>query len=100
MKTKNIKNPTIVSPEKWLTARREFLREEKEYTQMRDRLAARRRELPWVKVDQAYTFESPGGRGLYGPKPGIRNFALHGSLQAVQRKLWGPHPFTGAPTSP
>jgi predicted dithiol-disulfide oxidoreductase (DUF899 family) len=62
MKNKTIKNPIIVSPEKWLAARREFLREEKEFTQLRDRLAARRRELPWVKVDKAYTFESPGGR--------------------------------------
>lgn len=62
MKTNSFENPTIVSPEKWLEARREFLREEKEFTKMRDRLAARRRELPWVKVDKAYTFESPGGR--------------------------------------
>lgn len=62
MKNKTIPNPTVVSPEKWLAARRELLREEKELTRLRDRLAARRRELPWVKVAQAYTFESPGGR--------------------------------------
>lgn len=55
-------NPTVVSPEQWLTARRELLRQEKEFTQLRDRLSAQRRELPWVKVDQAYTFESPTGR--------------------------------------
>jgi predicted dithiol-disulfide oxidoreductase (DUF899 family) len=29
---------------------------------LRDRLAARRRALPWVKVDQPYTFASPSGR--------------------------------------
>ena len=62
MKKQPIKNPIIVSPEKWLAARREFLREEKEFTQLRERLAARRRELPWVKVDQAYTFDSSKGR--------------------------------------
>lgn len=62
MKTNSFKNPTVVSPEKWLAARRELLREEKEFTKSRDRLAARRRELPWVKVDKAYTFEAPGGR--------------------------------------
>jgi len=62
MKNNPIKNPTIVSTEKWLAARREFLREEKEFTHLRERLAARRRELPWVKIDKAYTFESPGGR--------------------------------------
>lgn len=55
-------HPTVVSPEKWQEARREFLREEKEFTKQRDRLAARRRALPWVKVDQPYVFEAVGGR--------------------------------------
>lgn len=62
MKNKSIENPIVVSPEKWLAARRDFLREEKEFSKLRDRIAAHRRELPWVKVDQPYTFESPGGR--------------------------------------
>jgi predicted dithiol-disulfide oxidoreductase (DUF899 family) len=56
------KKPDIVSPEKWLALRRELLSEEKQLTKLRDQLAVRRRELPWVKVDQAYTFESPAGR--------------------------------------
>jgi predicted dithiol-disulfide oxidoreductase (DUF899 family) len=58
----NTTNPVIVSPEKWLAARRDLLREEKEFTRQRDRLSARRRELPWTKVEAAYEFESPGGR--------------------------------------
>src|SRR5580698_2622459 len=62
MKNNNFENQTVVSPEKWLAARRELLREEKEFSKLRDRLAARRRELPWVKVDQPYVFESPSGR--------------------------------------
>src|SRR5665213_4440501 len=62
MKETSIDNPTIVSPEKWLAARREFLREEKEFFKLRDRIAAHRRELPWVKVNQGYVFESPAGR--------------------------------------
>jgi predicted dithiol-disulfide oxidoreductase (DUF899 family) len=62
MKTNSFENPTIVSPEAWLAARRELLREEKEFTKLRDRLAARRRELPWVMIDKVYIFESPGGR--------------------------------------
>ncbi|HEX2853407.1 MAG TPA: thioredoxin family protein [Opitutaceae bacterium] len=61
MKTNSFNPPAVVSPDQWLAARREFLREEKEFTKLRDRLAARRRELPWVKVDKAYTFESPAG---------------------------------------
>jgi predicted dithiol-disulfide oxidoreductase (DUF899 family) len=62
MKNQTLKNPIVAAPEKWLAARRELLREEKEFTKSRDRLAARRRELPWVKVDKAYAFESTGGR--------------------------------------
>lgn len=62
MKTNSVENPSVVSPEKWLAARRELLREEKEFTRLRDQLAARRRELPWVKVATPYTFQSPNGR--------------------------------------
>jgi len=62
MKNHSFENPTVVSQEKWLAARREFLREEKEFSKLRDRLAARRRELPWVKIDKPYLFESPNGR--------------------------------------
>ncbi len=60
MKTNSFETPSVVSPEKWLAARRELLREEKELTKLRDRLAARRRELPWVKM-QNYVFASPTG---------------------------------------
>jgi len=62
MKNKSTENPSIVSPEIWLAARRELLLEEKELTKLRDRIAAHRRELPWVKIAKAYTFESPSGR--------------------------------------
>lgn len=61
MKTVSFENPTVVSPEKWLAARCELLRAEKEFTQRREQLAARRRELPWIKVDKPYVFESPAG---------------------------------------
>jgi predicted dithiol-disulfide oxidoreductase (DUF899 family) len=61
MKTNSFKKPTVVSEDKWTAARRELLREEKELTRMHDQIAARRRELPWVKVEKAYTFDSPGG---------------------------------------
>jgi predicted dithiol-disulfide oxidoreductase (DUF899 family) len=62
MKNQTIKNKTIVSLEKWLAARLELLRKEKEYTKLGDLLAARRRELPWVKINKTYTFESPDGQ--------------------------------------
>jgi len=62
MNAATIETSPAVSPEQWLAARRELLREEKEFTRLRDRLAARRRELPWVKVEKPYVFESPAGR--------------------------------------
>lgn len=58
----NSSHPPTVSREEWLTARKELLLEEKEFTKQRERLSQRRRELPWVKVEQAYTFDSNSGR--------------------------------------
>jgi predicted dithiol-disulfide oxidoreductase (DUF899 family) len=52
----------VVSPAKWLSARRKLLREEKKFTRQQDRLNEHRRALPWVKVDQPYVFQSPQGR--------------------------------------
>jgi len=62
MKVHSFEQPTLVSPEKWLAARRELLREEKEFIRMQDKMNARRRALPWVKIDQPYAFEAPAGR--------------------------------------
>jgi predicted dithiol-disulfide oxidoreductase (DUF899 family) len=54
--------PIVASPQKWLIARRKLLREEKKFTRLGDKLAARRRRLPWVKLTQDYTFASALGR--------------------------------------
>jgi predicted dithiol-disulfide oxidoreductase (DUF899 family) len=56
------KNPKIVSHEEWLKARAEFLKKEKEFSRLRDEHARERRELPWEKVDKAYSFEGPEGK--------------------------------------
>ena len=47
--------------EEWLAARVELLQEEKELTRRSDELARRRRELPWVRIDKAYRFETDEG---------------------------------------
>jgi predicted dithiol-disulfide oxidoreductase (DUF899 family) len=47
--------------EEWLAARLELLAEEKELTRRSDVLARRRQELPWVRVDKAYRFETDEG---------------------------------------
>jgi predicted dithiol-disulfide oxidoreductase (DUF899 family) len=52
----------IVSRDEWLAARKALLAKEKELTRQRDRLAAERRELPWVGVEKEYVFDAPGGK--------------------------------------
>src|SRR2546423_11615143 len=52
----------IVSEQEWLGARRQLLLKEKELTHMQDEVNRLRRELPWVKVEKQYTFDTPAGR--------------------------------------
>jgi predicted dithiol-disulfide oxidoreductase (DUF899 family) len=53
--------PEIVPPDRWRAARLELLAEEKALTKARDALNTRRRQLPMVRVEKAYTFEGPAG---------------------------------------
>jgi predicted dithiol-disulfide oxidoreductase (DUF899 family) len=53
--------PEVVSPQEWLTARKELLAKEKELTRARDRLNAERRRLPMVLIDKPYAFQGPDG---------------------------------------
>lgn len=52
----------VVSGEKWVAARVELLRKEKELTRLQDELARERRTLPWVLVTKDYTFDGPSGK--------------------------------------
>lgn len=54
--------PKIVSQSEWIDARKQLLIKEKELTRLNDDLARRRRELPWVKVENNYIFEGPMGQ--------------------------------------
>jgi predicted dithiol-disulfide oxidoreductase (DUF899 family) len=47
--------------EEWLAARRELLVREKELTRQGDELARQRRELPWVRLDKEYAFDTDEG---------------------------------------
>ncbi|MEQ8283941.1 MAG: thioredoxin family protein [Parvibaculum sp.] len=62
----------IVLRDEWLAARKALLAEEKALTRARDRVAALRRDLPWVKVEMDYVFETPAGKrrliDLFGPR--------------------------------
>jgi predicted dithiol-disulfide oxidoreductase (DUF899 family) len=52
---------TTGTREEWLAARLELLDAEKELTRRSDELALKRQELPWVRVDKAYRFDTDEG---------------------------------------
>jgi predicted dithiol-disulfide oxidoreductase (DUF899 family) len=54
-------HPRTGTRDQWRAARLELLREEKELTRRSDELAHRRQELPWVRVDKEYRFETDEG---------------------------------------
>jgi predicted dithiol-disulfide oxidoreductase (DUF899 family) len=47
--------------EEWLAARDELLKREKEHTRLGDEIARARRDLPWVRVEKDYRFETDDG---------------------------------------
>ena len=48
--------------EEWLAARLELLEAEKDLTRRSDELARKRQELPWVRIDKEYRFETEEGK--------------------------------------
>jgi predicted dithiol-disulfide oxidoreductase (DUF899 family) len=56
-----MQTPPIVSPQEWTAAREALLVKEKELTRARDALAAERRRMPWMAVENDYRFEGPKG---------------------------------------
>lgn len=52
----------IVDREKWIAARKELLEVEKELTRRSDEIAKRRQELPWVRIEKDYRFDTDEGK--------------------------------------
>ena len=70
--------PPIVSEQKWQAARDALLVKEKEATRTQDALAAERRRLPMVEIDEDYVFEGPDGKaGLLDLFEGRRQLILY-----------------------
>jgi predicted dithiol-disulfide oxidoreductase (DUF899 family) len=51
----------IATRDEWLAAREQLLAREKEHTRLGDELARQRRELPWVRVEKDYRFDTDDG---------------------------------------
>ncbi len=56
----------IGTREEWLAARIDLLAAEKELTRRSDEMAKRRQQLPWVRIDKEYRFETDEGRATLG----------------------------------
>ena len=52
---------TTGTREEWLAARLELLKAEKDLTHRSDEVARRRQELPWVRIDKEYRFDTDEG---------------------------------------
>ncbi len=52
----------IVTRDEWIAARKELLVKEKAMTRAQDALSVERRQLPMVRIDKNYVFDTPGGK--------------------------------------
>ena len=57
-----MQTPPVMSRQEWEAARAALLVKEKAHTHARDALAAERRRMPWLAVEEDYVFEGPSGR--------------------------------------
>jgi len=78
--------------EEWLAARLELLDAEKEHTRRGDELARRRQELPWVRIDKDYRFETDEGSA------GLADLFRGRSQLLVYHFMFGPDYTAGCPS--
>ena len=78
--------------EEWLTARLDLLAAEKELTRRGDELSRQRRELPWVRVDKEYSFETDEG------KASLADLFRGRSQLIVYHFMFGPDFTAGCPS--
>ena len=80
------------TPAEWLDARLELLKAEKELTRLSDDLARQRRELPWVRVEKDYRFDTEDGEATLTD-------LFHGRSQLiVYHFMYAPHWDEGCPS--
>ena len=78
--------------EEWLAARLELLKAEKELTRRSDELARKRQELPWVKIDKEYRFETDEG------KASLADLFQGRSQLLIYHFMFGPDYTAGCPS--
>ncbi len=78
--------------EEWLAARLDLLKAEKELTRRGDELARQRQDLPWVRVDKEYRFETDAGSAS------LADLFRGRSQLLVYHFMFGPDYTAGCPT--
>ena len=86
----------VVTPAEWEAARLRLLAKEQELTRARDALAAQRRRMPWLKVDQEYAFDGPNGAArLLDLFEGRRQLLLYRAFSGPGVDGWPDHACVG-----
>jgi len=83
--------PRTGTREEWLAARLELLEAEKQLTRRGDELARQRQELPWVRIDKEYRFETDEGEASLADLFGGRSQLL------IYHFMFGPEYTAGCP---
>jgi predicted dithiol-disulfide oxidoreductase (DUF899 family) len=82
----------IGTREQWRKARLDLLEAEKELTRRSDELARRRQELPWVRIDKEYHFETDEGNAS------LKDLFRGRSQLLVYHFMFGPDYTAGCPS--
>ena len=85
-------NNEVVSRDEWLNARLALLAQEKELTRLSDKVARRRQEMPRVRVDKPYRFDTDDGVASLANLFGARSQLL------VYHFMFGPEYKAGCPS--
>ncbi|MEQ8830620.1 MAG: DUF899 domain-containing protein [Alphaproteobacteria bacterium] len=85
-------HPVVATREEWIAARKALLTAEKDHTKMGDRLARMRQDLPWVRIDRDYRFQSANG------PVGFSDLFEGRSQLLVQHFMFGPDFSAGCPS--
>jgi len=82
----------VASREAWLAARKKLLVAEKAHTRRGDELARLRQELPWVRVEKDYVFDTDGG------KASLADLFRGNSQLLIYHFMFGPDYTAGCPS--
>jgi len=82
----------IATRDEWLKERLDLLKAEKEHTRAGDALAERRQELPWVRIDKDYDFDTKDGRAS------LKDLFRGRSQLLVYHFMFGPDYEAGCPS--